>query len=176
MRYISKFNESKKSEESINSTGSFKKRANSIYQEFKLKMQSEIQIELDPVIKFSHTINDILLVNYPEIEYWFSQFIISHPEYAGIEDGFYFDLDLKDDKIELSNDAFDDGESPITNIIKAFSNIESRKVTYLIEFGENKQSLVNDFLKDIKSRYPYLTSQKEDDDIISISTKIRNIK
>lgn len=176
MRYISKFNESKKSKGSIDSTeSSFKQRANSIYQDFKQKMQSEVQIELDPVIKFAHTINDILLVNYPEIEYWFSQFIISHPGYAGIEDEFYFDLDLKDDKIELSSDAFDDGESPITNIIKAFSNIESRKVTYLIEFGENKQSLVNDFLKDIKSRYPYLTS-KEDDDIISISTKIRNIK
>lgn len=139
-------------------------------------MQSEIQIELDPVIKFAHTINDILLVNYPEIEYWFGQFRISQPGYVGMEDEFYFDLDLKDDKIELSNDTFDDGESPITNIIKAFSNIDTRKVIYLIEFGENKQSLVNDLLKDLKSRYPYLTFQKEDDDIISISTKIRNIK
>ena len=56
-------------------------------------MQSEIQIELDPVIKFAHTINDILLVNYPEIEYWFSQFRISQPGYVGMEDEFYFDLD-----------------------------------------------------------------------------------
>lgn len=45
-----------------------------------------------------------------------------------------------------------------------------------IEFGENKQSLVNDLLKDLKSRYSYLTFQKEDDGIISISTKIGNIK
>lgn len=170
MRYISKFNESK---ESINSTEPpFKQRANSIYQDFKQKMQSEISNELKSVIEFANTINDILLVNYPEIEYWFNQFI-NHPDMDG---EFYFDLDLKDDKIELSNDTFDDGESPIVNIIKEFSNIDSRNVNYLIEFGENKQSSVNSFLKDIKSRYPYLTSHKEDDDIISISTKIRSIK
>lgn len=176
MRYISKFNESKKSKGSIDSTeSSFKQRANSIYQDFKQKMQSEVQIELDPVIKFAHTINDILLVNYPEIEYWFSQFIISHPGYAGIEDEFYFDLDLKDDKIELSSDAFDDGESPITNIIKAFSNIDSRKVTFLVEFGENKKSMIDEFLKDLKSRYTFLRFRK-DDELDFISFKIQDLK
>lgn len=175
MRHIIKFNESKKSEESINSKGSFKQRANSIYQEFKLKMQSEIQIELKPVIEFAHTINDILLVNYPEIEYWFSQFIISQPGSAGMEDGFYIDLDLKEDKIELSNDAFDDSESPITNIIKAFSNIDSRKVTFLVEFGENKKSMIDEFLKDLKSRYTFLRFRK-DDELDFISFKIQDLK
>lgn len=174
MRHIIKFNESKKSE-SINSKGSFKQRANSIYQEFKLKMQSEIQIELKPVIEFAHTINDILLVNYPEIEYWFSQFIISQPGSAGMEDEFYIDLDLKEDKIELSNDVFDDDESPITNIIKAFSNIDSRKVTFLVEFGENKKSMIDEFLKDLKSRYTFLRFRK-DDELDFISFKIQDLK
>ncbi len=176
MRYISKFNESKKSKGSIDSTESpFKQRANSIYQDFKQKMQFEISNELKSVIEFAHIIDDILLVNYPEIEYWFTQFIVSKPGSAGMEDEFYIALDLKEDKIELSNDAFDDGESPINNIIETFSNIDSRKVTFLVEFGENKKSMIDEFLKDLKSRYTFLRFRK-DDELDFISFKIQDLK